>query len=185
MSKESEGWQHRGDVPVRVPLGLKSSPSRVTHLVLTSLWKASAFAVAESCKCTSLEQACASHMESLPDHYVSCQRRCLSREACAASGDQTGSSCSALQQYSCCNLPYFCSSHVHAPHRSLPCTQWRITASKVDDRGSPYRRRHCQRRISSRPPDLRQTLRAPAPARPSPCLSWPLLTEPPRMPSAH
>lgn len=170
---------------MRVPLGLKSSPSRVTHLVLTSLWKASAFAVAESCKCTSPEQACASHMQSSPDHYVSCQRRCLSHEACAASGDQTGSSCSALQQNSCCNLPDFCSSHVHAPHRSLPRTRWTGIASNIGVRGSPCRRRRCQRRISSRLPDLRQTLQAPALARPSPCLSWQLLTEPPRTPYVH
>lgn len=37
-------------VPVRVPLGLKSSPSRVTHRVRTSLLNARVFAVAESCR---------------------------------------------------------------------------------------------------------------------------------------
>ena len=35
--------------PVRVPLGLKSSPSSVTHRVRTSLLNARDFAVAESC----------------------------------------------------------------------------------------------------------------------------------------
>ena len=35
-------------MPVRVPLGLKSSPSSVTHRVRTSLWKARDLAVAES-----------------------------------------------------------------------------------------------------------------------------------------
>lgn len=35
---------------MRVPLGLKSSPSSVTQRVLTSLWNASDFAVTASCR---------------------------------------------------------------------------------------------------------------------------------------
>ena len=42
--------QAGGGAPVRVPLGLKSSPSRVTQRVLTSLLKARDLAVAASCR---------------------------------------------------------------------------------------------------------------------------------------
>lgn len=41
-------WERSSSVPVRVPEGLKSSPSRVTHRVRTSLWNASDFAVVAS-----------------------------------------------------------------------------------------------------------------------------------------
>ena len=44
--------QAKRGAPVRVPLGLKSSPSSVTQRVLTSLLKARDLAVAASCMCT-------------------------------------------------------------------------------------------------------------------------------------